>query len=124
MNPETHDILQEKFPFLTIISYLGKEYIGIMQHCDANFVSIYLLDAGFTKDMKREFLGCGETWWWESNRCIPINLFIRDRFKPFRGWLKTFSCKEAKILSGPSINMMDMINRRLKKRTIQLVKST
>ncbi len=122
MTPETHKLLQEKFPFLTIISYLNNEYIGIMQNSDNSFVSIYVLDAGFTQEMKREFLQCGETWWWESNRTIPINLFLRDRFKQFKPWLKTFARKETTIIEGPSINMMDLINRKLKKRTIQLVK--
>lgn len=123
MNPETHKLIQEKFPFLTIVSYLGTEYIGIIQNSDNNFVSLYVLDASFTQNMKREFLNCGETWWWESNRTIPINLFLRERFKPFKPWLKTFAKKETTIIEGPSINMMDLINRRLKKRTIQLVKN-
>lgn len=123
MTPDTHSILQEKFPFLTIVSYLGKEHIGIMQNSDANFISLYILDSSFTQDMKKEFLSCGETWWWESNRCVPINLFLRERFKKFKPWLRTFSRKEAVVLIGPSINMMDLINRRLKKRTIQLVKN-
>jgi hypothetical protein len=123
MTPETLKLLQEKFPFLTIISYLGIEHIGIMQNSDNNFVSMYVLDTNLAQDMKREFLQCGETWWWESNRTIPINLFLRDRFKPFKTWLKTFARKETTIVVGPSINMMDLINRRLKKRTIQLVKS-
>ena len=123
MTPETLKLLQEKFPFLTIISYLGIEHIGIMQNSDNSFVSMYVIDATLAQDMKREFLQCGETWWWESNRTVPINLFLRDRFKPFKPWLKTFARKETTIVVGPSINMMDLINRRLKKRTIQLVKS-
>ena len=123
MTPETHKLLQEKFPFLTIVSYLNTEYIGRMQNSDSSFVSSYILDANFTQQMKKEFLQCGETWWWESNRSIPINLFIRDRFKIFKPWLRTFAKKETVIIEGPSINMMDLINRRLKKRTIQLVKN-
>jgi hypothetical protein len=122
MTPKTHKLLQEKFPFLTIITYLNTEYIGIMQNSDAQFVSVYVLDPSFTQDMKREFLLCGETWWWESNRTIPINLFLRDRFKPFKPWLKTFARKETTIIEGPSVNVMDLINRKLKRRTIQLVK--
>ena len=99
MTPETHKLLQEKFPFLTIVSYLNTEYIGIMQNSDSSFVSIYILDANFTQQMKKEFLQCGETWWWESNRSIPINLFIRDRFKIFKPWLRIFAKKETVKLS-------------------------
>lgn len=122
MTPETTKLLQEKFPFLTIITYLNTEYIGIMQNSDNQFVSIYVLDPSFTNDMKKDFLLCGETWWWESNRTIPINLFLRERFKKFRPYLKTFAKKETTIIEGPTVNMMDMINKKLKKRTIQLVK--
>lgn len=114
--------MQEKFPFLSIVSYLNTEHIGIIQHSDQSFLSIYILDPGFTQEMKKEFLQCGETWWWESNRTIPINLFLRERFKLFKPWLKTFAKKETTVVIGPSLNMMDLINRRLKKRTIQLVK--
>ena len=124
MTPETHKLLQEKFPFLTIIRYLNSEYIGIVQNSDANFVSIYVLDPGLTQVMKKEFLHCGETWWWESNRMVPINLFLRERFKPFKPYLKTFARKETVLIEGPMVNMMDMVNRKLKRRTIQLVKTS
>jgi len=123
MTPDTHKLLQEKFPFLTIVTYLNNEYIGIMQNSDAQFISIYVLDAGFTSENKREFLLCGETWWWESNRTIPINLFLRERFKPFKPCLKTFAKKETTIIEGPTVNMMDLMNKKLKCRTIQLIKA-
>ena len=123
MNQETHKILQEKFPFLTIVTYLNTEYIGIMQNSDSSFVSIYVMHGSFTQELKKEFLDCGETWWWESNRTIPINLFLRERFKKFKPYLKTFAKKETTVVEGPVVNMLDMINRKLKRRTIQLVKS-
>lgn len=122
MTPETHKLLQEKFPFLTIITYLNTEYIGIMQNSDSQFVSIYVLDPNFTHEMKKDFLLCGETWWWESNRTIPINLFLRERFKRFKPCLKTFAKKETTVIEGPVVNLMEMVNRKFKRRTIQLVK--
>lgn len=123
MTPDTSKLLQERFPFLTIVSYMDYEYIGIMQNADNNFVSMYMFDQGFTHEMKTEFLHLGETWWWESNRTVPINLFLGKRFSVFKPWLKTFAKKETTIIAGPSINVMDLINKKLKKRTIQLVKS-
>ena len=122
MTPETYKILQEKFPFLTRVRYQNSEYIGIMQNSDTSFVSLYVLNASVTNEMKKEFLLCGEVWWWESNRTIPINLFLRERFRPFKPWLKTFAKKETTVIEGPIVNMMDLINRKLKRRTIQLVK--
>jgi hypothetical protein len=122
MTPETHKLLQEKFPFLTIISYLNQEYIGIMQNGDSQFVSMYILEPTCTQEEKQRFLFCGETWWWESNRTIPINLFLKDKFKPYSRYLKTFAKKDVKIIEGPTINLMDLINKKLKRRTIHLVK--
>jgi hypothetical protein len=124
ITPETHKLLQEKFPFLTIITHLNQQYIGIIQNSDNHFVSMYVLDPGFNTEMKMKFLNCGETWWWESNRSIPINLFLRTEFKIFKPWLKTFAKKETTIVEGPVVNMMDLINRKLKRRTIQFIKNS
>jgi hypothetical protein len=119
---DTKQVLQEKFPFLTIISHLDKEYLGIVQHADNSFVHMYVMDNTFSDQMKREFLGCGDTWWWESNRQIPINMFVRDRFYVFKPYLRIFSMKETEILQGPVVNLKELMNKRVKRRTIQLVK--
>jgi hypothetical protein len=119
---DTKQVLQEKFPFLTIISHLDKEYLGIVQHADNAFVHMYVMDNTFSDQMKREFLGCGDTWWWESNRQIPINMFMRDRFYVFKPYLRIFSMKETEILQGPVVNLKELMNKRVKRRTIQLVK--
>lgn len=119
----TYENCQEKFPFLTIIKHLNKEYIGIIQHADNLFVNIYIMDISFTAEMKRDFLECGETWWWESNRTIPINMFLKDRFFQYKKYLKTFAKKDTVIVQGPLVNLKDMISRRIKRRTIQLVRA-
>jgi hypothetical protein len=120
----SYKIIQEKFPFLTIISHLGKEHLGIIQNADNIFVSIYVMDMNFTAEMKRDFLECGDIWWWESNRTIPINMFLKDRFKPYRKNLKTFVRKDTVIIQGPIINLKDLMNKRVKRKTIQLVRAT
>ena len=119
----SYKLIQEKFPFLTIISHLEKEYLGIIQNADNLFVSIYVIDSSFTAEMKAYFLECGETWWWESNRTIPINMFLKDRFRLFRTHLKTFARKDTTIIQGPIVNLKDLINKRVKRRTIQLVRN-
>ena len=119
---DTKQVLQEKLPFLTIISHLDKEYLGIVQHADNAFVHMYVMDNTFNDQMKREFLDCGDTWWWESNRQIPINMFVRDRFAIFKRYLRIFSMKETEIIQGPVVNLKELMNKRVKRRTIQLVK--
>lgn len=119
---DTKQVLQEKFPFLTIVKHLDTEYLGIIQNADNLFVCIYVLDNTFSDEMKREFLACGDEWWWESNRQIPINMFIKSRFGQFKPYLRSFARKETEILQGPIVNLRDMMNRRVKRRTIQLVR--
>jgi hypothetical protein len=81
------------------------------------------MDESFTTEMKREFLECGEIYWWESNRSIPINLFLQDQFKRFKPNLRMFSMKEAEVLQGPVVNLKEMMNKRIKRKTITLVRS-
>jgi len=111
------------FPFLTVISYLKIEYVGIIQNADNNFISMYVLTQNYTDEMKQEFIECGEDWWWESNRTIPINLFLKTRFAKFKPFLRVFARKECNIISGPVVNLTDMSSKRIKRRTIILVKS-
>lgn len=119
---DTKLVLQEKFPFLTVVRHLETEYLGIIQNADNLFVCIYVMDNSFTDEMKRDFLAYGEEWWWESNRQIPINMFIKDRFGKFKPYLRSFARKETTIVQGPTVNLRDMMNRRVKRRTIQLVR--
>lgn len=119
----SYKLLQEKFPFLTIVKHMNNEYLGIVQNADNLFVSIYVMDMTFNDEMKRAFLESGDTWWWESNRSIPINMFLREQFKPFKHTLKTFARKDTEIVQGPTVNLKDMMNKRVKRRTIQLVRS-
>jgi hypothetical protein len=121
---ETQKILRDKFPFLTIITYLEHQNIGIIQNFDNQFVSMYVLQENHSNHAKLDFLKCGDLWWWESNRSIPINLFLKQEFSQFKPWLKTFARKEVTVVEGPTVSMLDLINRKIKRRTIQLIKST
>jgi len=119
---ETSEFL-EKFPFLTMISYLKNVYVGIIQNADNSFISMYVLTPNYSEEQKLEFLSCGEDWWYESNRSIPINLFLKHRFQQFKPYLRVFARKECAIMGGPMINLTEISNKRLKRRTITLVKS-
>jgi hypothetical protein len=117
------NILRETWPFLTEIKYLDKEYVGIVQNADNVYVHMYVLEQNMTLEQKREFLSCGELYWWGSNRLIPINVFLCDRFKPFKKYLKTFSKREVEVVFGPMPSMENLINRKSKKRTVQLIRN-
>ena len=114
--------LRDKFPFLTIITYLNQQHIGIIQNCDNHFVSIYILDHTYTSQMKIDFLKCGDTWWWESNRMVPINIFLKTEWNPFRPTLKTFNSKDVEVKYGPALSLKENAQKRSKRRSITLVR--
>ena len=64
----------KKYPFISYVIYGGNEYVGIIQNVDDFLTTIYDYGSLRTADEKKVFLELGETWWWESNRSIPIKI--------------------------------------------------
>ena len=114
--------LNEKFPFLTYGKYLSQEYIGIVQNCDNHLITLYAYNLISEPELKKKFIRYGEVWWWESNRQIPINIFLKRQFDIFRPYLKTFIRKEFDLIFGPTVSLQEIIAKRIKRRTIQLVR--
>jgi hypothetical protein len=116
------DNLQENFPFISVINHVDKEYVGIIINQDAAITSIYDYTAIKTEDEKRKFLELGEVWWWESNRQIPINIFLLRDIVPFRYAIRNFSTKDVKLMFGPCTSLNDIIVKRIKRKSITLVR--
>jgi hypothetical protein len=119
--PKKYQNLLDEFPFLTLVSYGGAEYVGIVQNIDNNLASMYNFDSIKTVKDKQSFLELGEEWWWGTNRMIPINIILKNQFEPFRACLITFSLKDFEVLHGPTISLSNIIQKRVKRRNIQLV---
>lgn len=117
----TKDI-QENFPFLSVVTYGGNEYIGIIINQDSSVTSMYVYTALKTKEEQSNFLDCGETWWWESNRMIPINIFLKNDMNPFKYSIITMSSKDVRVIIGPCVNIGNMNIKRIKRRSVQLVR--
>ena len=75
------------------------------------------------EEERKNFLELGEVWWWESNRKIPINIFLKKEMQAFKPYIKTFSSKDVEIVFGPSVNLSDIAEKRIKRKSIQLVRS-
>jgi hypothetical protein len=117
----THTIL-DKYPFLTLLKYGGREYLGIIQNRDDTITSMYDLESIKNDEDRVRFLMFGDQWWWESNRCIPINLFLKSEWSEFRYCLKTFNSKDVEIIKGPQVSLKELAQKKTKKRSIFLVK--
>jgi len=114
---------QEKFPFITCIRSNEDEYVGIVINYDSNVTSIYDFGIIRTEFEKSNFLELGETWWWESNRKIPINIFLKNEMFAFRPYIKTFNSKDITIIFGPTVNLSEIAEKRIKRKSIQLVRN-
>ena len=114
--------LQENFPFISVVMHVSHEYVGIIINQDAQVTSIYDYSMIKTDKEKQRFLELGETWWWESNRQIPINIFLARDIFDFRYVIKNFSTKDVKLMHGPCTSLNDIIVKRIKRKSITLVR--
>jgi hypothetical protein len=122
MGPELFDKLAERYPFITLCTYAGNEYVGVVQNRDDLVTTIY--DFGIIQDidLKKQFLDLANVWWWESNRSIPINIFLKGEWDVFRPYLKTFVNKDLDILYGPATSLAELSRKKTKRKSITLVR--
>jgi hypothetical protein len=116
--------IEENYPFISVITYGGKEYVGIVVNQDAYITTILDYSKLKTMEDKRTLLSLGETWWLESNRLIPITIFLRNDVEPIRYCLKNLNSKDVEIVHGPTVNLANMNNKRVKRKNVQLVRRT
>ena len=119
---EIFKTLRDKFPFLSLIRKGDMEFVGIVQNQDNHVISFYDYGRIMSPQDKMKFLKYGEIWWYESNRKIPINIFIKREFKYFRTTLVSLNSKDVEIVHGPTLRLSDIAKKRIKRRTIQLVR--
>ena len=122
MNPEVFAKLAEKYPFITLCVYANTEYVGIIQNQDDVITTIY--DFGSIQGLgeKQRFLELANVWWWESNRTIPINIFLKGEWDLFKPYLRTFTNKDLEIIHGPVCSLSEMARKKSKRKSITLVR--
>lgn len=114
--------LSENHPFITVCSYAGQDYVGIVQNRDDIVTTIYDYGAIIHQDLRERFLALGDVWWWESNRLVPINMFLKEEWSIFRPYLRTFNNKSLTVIHGPTCSMLELAKRKSKRKSITLVK--
>lgn len=121
---ENNESPYSKFEFLTGITYSDSEYVGIVVNRDNQILTFYDIQAVSTTEEKKLFLELGDIWWWESNRMLPIDVFLHHEMRQFRYALKTFAIKDVEVLFGPVTSLQNLVKKRVKRRSIQLVRKT
>ena len=114
--------LTDKYPFITLCVYASSEYVGIVQNRDDFITTIYDFGSIQDAELKKKFIELANVWWWESNRSIPINIFLKQDWEPFKIYLKTFTNKDLEILHGPVCSLSEIARRKSKRRSITLVR--
>lgn len=114
--------LQENFPFISVVNYADVEVVGIIINQNQQITSMYDYSAIKTENEKKKFIALGEAWWWESNRKIPINIFLAREIKEFNYVIKNFTTKDVNVLLGPVTSLNDIIVKRVKRKSIQLIR--
>lgn len=116
--------IEQQFPYVSVVAYGGVEYVGIISNQDQYVTTMFVYTNLRTEDHKKLLLDLGEIWWWESNRMIPINIFLKKEIEDVRYCMITMNSKDVKVVIGPCVNVNDLAIKRVKRKSVQLVKKT
>ena len=122
MGNNVFEKLTEKYPFISLCMYANSEYVGVIQNKDDVVTTIYDFGAVADQTDKMQYLELASVWWWESNRSIPINIFLRKDWEQFRYTLRTFVNKDLEIMHGPACSLLDIARKKSKRKSITLVR--
>ncbi len=114
--------IEQKFPFLSVVAYGGNEYVGIIVNQDVTVTTMYLYTKLKTSLHKELLIELGEIWWWESNRMIPINIFLRKEIQDIGYSLMTMNTKDVKVIVGPCVNLNNLTIKRIKRKSVQVMR--
>ena len=114
--------IEENFPFLSVVTYGGQEYVGIINNQDSFITTMYIYTDIHSHEQRQKFIELGEVWWWESNRMIPINIFLQKDMVPFKYCQMTMNTKDVKVTLGPTVNLNKLHVKRVKRKSVQLLK--
>lgn len=114
--------IEKNFPFISIVAYGGQEYVGIIVNQDSTVTTMYIFTKLRTDEDKKLLLELGEIWWWESNRMIPINIFLRKEIVSLNYSLMTMNSKDVKVTVGPCVNLNNLSLKRVKRKSVQVMR--
>ena len=114
--------LQQNFPFISVLNHVDQEYVGIIINQDNQITSMYDYSLIKSDPEKSRFIELGEAWWWESNRQIPISIFLAREIFTYRYSIRNFATKDITVILGPITSLNDIIIKRVKRKSITLVR--
>ena len=61
-------------------------------------------------------------WWFESNRMIPIGIYLRQEMAPFKQNMMMMNTKDVSVKIGPVTSLSNLAMKRSKRKSVQLVR--
>jgi len=114
--------IEKNFPFISVVAYGGNEYVGIIVNQDSTVTTMLIYTKLRTEEHKKLLLELGEIWWWESNRMIPINIFLRKEIQELSYCMMTMNSKDVKVTVGPCVNLNNLSLKRVKRKSVQVMR--
>lgn len=114
--------IDQNFPFISVVQYGGNEYVGVICNQDSSVTTMYVYNRLRNDDHKKLLLELGEVWWWESNRMIPINIFLRTEIGVLNYAMQTMNSKDVKVTLGPCVNLNNLNIKRVKRKSVQVMR--
>lgn len=114
--------LTQCYPFISYVVNGEFEYVGLIQNSDDSITTIY--DYGAIKDhaLREKFLTLADQWWWESNRKIPINLFLKKEWTEFKPFLRTLNSKTVEVKFGPMPHLNELNTKKSKRKSVTAIR--
>lgn len=114
--------IEKNFPFISVVVYGGQEYVGIIVNQDTTVTTMYIYSKLKSEEHKKLLLELGEIWWWESNRMIPINIFLKKEIISLSYCMITMNSKDVKVSVGPCVNLNNLSLKRVKRKSVQVMR--
>lgn len=114
------EVIRETYPFFSILILRdGAQIAGIIQNSSPNLIWIYQFE-GVPKELRKQFIDYGRTWWNQSDRTIPIEVFIGPEFDVFRPQLKGHPRKNIDCIHGHLVDLGETFRRRIKRKIVNV----
>lgn len=109
------------YPFVTVIEHNEIKYYGIIKIKSKQYITLYCFNK-MDETLQEELLVLANNWWWQSNRSIPICLFMQEEMEKYENYTTRFNTDQCTVISGPVISLSDLPTKRIKRRNVALKK--
>ena len=116
------DDIEKNYPFISVVEYGGQEYVGVINNQDNAITSMFIFTDIRNAENKEKFIELCKTWWFESNRMIPIGIYLRQEMAPFKQNMMMMNTKDVSVKIGPVTSLSNLAMKRSKRKSVQLVR--